>query len=124
MKKLIPLFLLLLSTIVITSCSSDDNSSSNNNLNNVEIVLTKGKASSLEVNPYGENMDNDLADKFKYSNVNKVNFTLPKYTEYFRLTIQGNQKQFEGYLKINGKTWDFDSPDWYYQGTYYLSDFK
>ncbi|MDM1499496.1 hypothetical protein [Myroides odoratimimus] len=124
MKKLIPLFLLLLSTVVITSCSSDDNSSNINNLNNVEVVFTKGKALSLEADPFGENMDNDLADKFKYSNVDKVNFTLPKHTEYFTLYIQGSQKQLGGYVKINGKTWEFDSLNGYYSGTYYLSDFR
>ncbi len=121
MSKLPIFLLLLLCSTLTTSCSSDDNSS---NLNNVDIVFTTGGASRLEVNPYGENMDNDYIDQFKYENVEKVSLVLPKHTEHFTLQIQGNQKVIKGFLKINGKTWEFDSPDWYYRGTFYLSDFK
>lgn len=121
MNKL-PLFLLiLLFSIFTTSCSSDDNSS---NLSNVDIVFTTGGASKLELIPHGEYMDNKYVDQFKYEDVEKVSLVLPKQAEQFTLKIQGSQKVIKGYLKINGKTWEFNSPDWYYRGTYYLSDFK
>jgi len=104
------------------SCSKDDDSSSNSL--SVEIVLTEGRASYMEITPIDKEIMYEAKDVKEYENVDQVSFVLPDYTYYFKLDIQGNQSELQGYVKINGETQKFTVPDWYYSGSFYLDDFK
>lgn len=121
MNKLPIFLLLLLFTTITISCSSDDNSS---NLSNVEIIFTEGKARRIEMIPVDQNLEYEHVDELILEDVANTSFKLPNYTKHFYLKIRGNQKVIKGYVKINGNSKEFTTHDWYYQGTYYLSDFK
>ncbi|MBD3725010.1 MAG: hypothetical protein IE891_09615 [Flavobacteriaceae bacterium] len=121
MKKILNLFLALTVLTILNSCSKDDDS---NNLRDVKIVITEGSASLLNITPVDEELYYEDGDLKEYQNTNNVAFTLPSYTHHFYLEIQGSQQIINGYVEINGKKWEFNTPDWYYEGTYYLSDFE
>ncbi len=120
MKNLLKVSILLLA-LVLSSCSKDDDSS---NSSLVEIVLTEGKASYMKVVPIDKEAFFDAKDVKEYKDESQVSFSLPEYANHFSLEVQGSQKKIKGYVKINGIEWEFNAIDWYYQGTYYLSDFK
>ncbi|WP_420572942.1 hypothetical protein [Kordia sp.] len=116
-------FLVLIAIFSMMACSSDDDSN-NSSLKNVEIVLTEGSASYMKVHPVDKDLTYEYDDVLEYNDETSVNFTLPNYTNHFYLEIQGSQQVIKGYVKINSQVWEFHTPDWYYEGAYYLSDFE
>ena len=125
MKKINYYFLFFVSLILLFNCNRNDenNTDSANNLS-VEIILTQGKSNYMKIVPADKSNYYDAKDVKEFQNVSQANFILPNYADHFYLTIQGSQKMLNGYVKINGRKTDFTVIDWYYQATYYSSDFK
>ena len=129
--KTIKYLLLTFMSILLLSCSKkscscskndDENPNSTRNLA-VEIVLTQGMASYMKIVPADKSNLYEDKDVKEYNNVSQANFVLPNYSTHFYLTIQGNQKNLVGYVKINGIKSKIIIIDWYQQSTYYLDDY-
>lgn len=124
MKTILKLSFTVLLITLFTSCNSDDDNDSKGSILSVEIVFTEGEASYMKIVPIDEEIFYDANDVKEYEDTSNVSFTLPEYTNHFSLEIQGSQKKLKGYVKINGIKSEFNALDWYYQGTYYLSDYS
>jgi len=116
MKKTI---LLLIAIVSFVGCSKDDGDA--NNI--ARIVLTTESASRIEITPIDGEGFNDSLDEKVYEDVNSVVYELPSYTYSLHVQIQGGQREWEGYIEINGIKQEFSVIDWVYRGAFYMSDF-